>query len=101
MPKHRTFPPEFKAQIVLEVLSGAKTAAEICREHQIKPDLFSKWKSQFLTNAAKVFEGASQVDPAQARIGELERLVGQLTLELEVSKKASRLLTSMTRKNVP
>ena len=101
MPKHRTFTSEFKAQIVLEVLSGAKTAAEICREHQIKPDLFSKWKSQFLTNAAKVFEGASQVDPAQARIGELERLVGQLTLELEVSKKASRLLTSMTRKNVP
>ena len=101
MSKHRTFTPEFKAQVVLEVLSGAKTAAEVCREYQIKPDLFSKWKSQFLTNAAKVFQGADQLDPAQARIVELERLVGQLTLELEVSKKASRLLTSLTRKNVP
>ncbi len=101
MPKHRTFTPEFKAQVVLEVLSGAKTAAEVCREYQIKPDLFSKWKSQFLNNAAKVFQGADHLDPAQARIVELERLVGQLTLELEVSKKASRLLTSMTRKNAP
>ena len=99
MPKHRTFTPEFKAQVVLEVIRGAKTAAEICREHQIKPDLFSKWKSQFLSNAAKVFRGAEQIDPAQAHIVELERLVGQLTLELEVSKKASRLLTSLTRKN--
>jgi transposase len=99
MPKHRTFTADFKAQVVLDVLSGAKTAAEICREYQIKPDLFSKWKSQFLSNAAKVFQGAAPIDPAQARIVELERLVGQLTLELEVSKKASRLLTSMTHKN--
>ncbi len=97
MPKPRTFPPEFKARVVLEVVSGAKTAAEVCREHQIKPDLFSKWKSQFLSNAAKVFQGTEQVDPAQARVVELERLVGQLTLELEVTKKASRLLTAMTR----
>ncbi len=101
MAKHRTLTPEFKAQVVLEVLSGAKTAAEVCREDQIKPDLFSRWKSQFLNNAAKVFQGTDQLDPTQARIVELERLVGQLTLELEVSKKASRLLTSMTRKNAP
>lgn len=47
MPNHRTFPLDFKAQVVLEVISGAKTATEICRKHQIKPDLFSKWKSQF------------------------------------------------------
>ncbi len=31
-------------------------------------------------------------DPALARVAELERLVGRLTLELEVSKKASSLL---------
>jgi transposase len=90
--KHRTFNPEFKAQAVLAVISGNKTAAEICREHQIKPDLFSKWKAAFLDNAAKVFERESAVDPQQARIAELERLVGRLTLELDVAKKASTLL---------
>ncbi len=90
--KHRTFSPDFKAQAVLAVLSGNKTAAEICREHQIKPDLFSKWKAAFLANAAKVFERETTVDPQQARIAELEGLVGRLTLELDVAKKASRLL---------
>jgi len=90
--KHRTFNPEFKAQAVLAVISGNKTAAEICREHQIKPDLFSKWKAAFLDNAAKVFERESAVDPQQARIAELERLVGRLTLELDVAKKASTWL---------
>jgi len=90
--KHRTFSPEFKAQAVLAVLSGRQTAAEICREHQIKPDLFSKWKAAFLENAAKVFERETTLDPQQARIAELERMVGRLTLELEVAKKASTLL---------
>ena len=90
--KHRTFSPEFKAQAVLAVLSGSKTAAEICREHQIKPDLFSRWKAAFLESAAKVFERETPLDLQQARIAELERMVGRLTLELEVAKKASTLL---------
>jgi transposase-like protein len=99
--KHRTFSPEFKAQAVLAVLSGGKTAAEICREHQIKPDLFSKWKAAFLANAAKVFERETTVDPQQARIAELERMVGRLTLELEVAKKASTLLRPPASRDEP
>ena len=99
--KHRTFSPEFKAQVVLTVLSGGKTAAEICREHQIKPDLFSKWKAAFLANAAKVFEHDTGVDPQQARIVELERLVGRLTLELDMAKKASTLLRPAASRDEP
>ena len=97
--QHRTFSPEFKAQAVLAVLSGNKTAAEICREHQIKPDLFSHWKTAFLENAAKVFERETALDPQQARIAELERMVGRLTLELEVAKKASTLLRPAANKD--
>ena len=39
MAKRRTFTAEFKARVVLEVISGMKSAAEICREHNIKPPL--------------------------------------------------------------
>jgi len=101
MNHRRQFSPEFKAQVVLEVVSGAKSAAEICREHHLKPDLFSKWKAQFLREAAKVFEHPDQVDPAQARIAELERMLGRVTLELEVAKKASTLLRSAASRNEP
>ena len=99
--KHRTFSPEFKAQAVLAVLSGSKTAAEICREYQLKPDLFSKWKAAFLENAAKVFERETPLDPQQARIAELERMVGRLSLELEVAKKASTLLRPPAGRDEP
>jgi transposase-like protein len=42
MAKRRTFSPEFKAQAVREVLSGAKSGAQVCREHQIKDTVLSR-----------------------------------------------------------
>lgn len=99
MSPRRHFNPEFKAQAVLSVVSGEKTAADICREYHLKPDLFSKWKAQFLREAAQIFQTSDPADPAQDRIADLERLVGRLTLELEAAKKASMLLQSRRRSN--
>jgi transposase-like protein len=99
MRKRRAFSAEFKARVVLEVLSGAKNAAEVCREHQIKPQLFASWKAQFLENAPQVFGQEHQLDESSQRIRELERLLGQKTLELEIAKKASDILTSHQRRN--
>jgi transposase len=92
MTKHRSFTPEFKAQVVLEVLTGVRSASEACQHYQLKPEMLSRWKAQFLERAATVFEREDQNNPALERVAELERLVGRLTLELEVSKKASSLL---------
>ena len=38
---HRSFPPEFKAQVVSEVLTGARSASLACHHYQLKPDLVS------------------------------------------------------------
>lgn len=94
MRTRRNFSAEFKAKVVLEALSGAKSAAELCREHNLKPDLLSHWKNQFLANASKVFENGAAVDPQQARIEELEKLAGKQSLEIEILKKALTILPS-------
>ena len=99
MGKHRTFTPDFKARVVLEVLSGRRSAAEVCRQHELKPQLLSLWKSELVNNAGKVFQHDEQRDHSQARIAELEQLVGRLTLELEVAKKASGLLSAASHRN--
>jgi putative transposase len=92
MTKRRQFTGAFKAQVVLEVLSGHKTLAEASREYRVKPEIIARWRRQFLENAASVFATSSAVNgEAEARIAELERALGQKTLELEVAKKASRL----------
>lgn len=94
MVARRRFTPEFKARAILEVISGVKTTAEASREYQLKPPVLSKWKSEFLENAARVFESDEQRSEEWARIAELERLVGRLTMELEIAKKTSGTLAS-------
>ena len=91
MGERRQFSPQFKAEWVLELISGAQTPAEVCRSHGIKPSLLLAWRKRLLEQAPKVFEREGDRDPAQARIADLERLVGRLTLELDVAKKASNL----------
>lgn len=92
MATRRVFSADFKAQVVLDVLSGRKSAAEVCREYHLKPTLLVNWKKSFTANAAKLFARETLADPAEVRIAELERLVGKLTLELDVAKKAFTLL---------
>ena len=99
MTKNRTYKPQLKAQVVLQVLSGTKSAAQICRELNINETLLSRWKQQLLTHAALVFERESEASEKDGRIAELERLVGRLTMELEISKKASQLAAYQTGKN--
>jgi transposase-like protein len=84
------FKPEFKLQCVLNVLSGRKSPAQICRENNISVSVLNKWRHLFMEKAPRIFEnGSSKVSAESQRISELERLVGKLTLELEMSKKLS------------
>ena len=85
----RTFTPEFKAKVVLDVLTGTAAPAEVCRKHQISPTLFGMWKATLLDRLASVFQADDERSAEAARIAELERLVGQQALELAALKKAS------------
>jgi len=93
--ERRKFTPQFKAQVVLELLSGAKTPAQACRQYNIRDSLLYKWRREFLERAPRVFEEKDgAVQEYEARIAELERMVGKLTVELEATKKAWRLIGS-------
>jgi transposase-like protein len=99
MPKRRrrSFTPQFKAQVVLEVLTGLKSQAEVARQHKLKPELISRWKDIGLEGLESLFQGDDHRSRDQDRIAELERMVGRLTMELEVAKKVSALLPSALR----
>jgi transposase len=99
MSKRRTFTAEFKAQVVLEELTGVKDKAEICREHQLRSQVFTRWKTEFLERAPEIFATQPSRGDEQARIAELERMVGRLTMELEAAKKASNVLSSLSSRN--
>ena len=97
--RRRTFTPEFKAQVVLEVLTGAATMAQACQKYRLKQPVVSRWKAEFLERAPRVFGSDSTREVEEERIAELERMVGRLTMQLEVAKKASSMLASPSARN--
>jgi transposase len=73
---------------VLEMISGAKGLMQASREYKIKDTVLSRWKQEFLEHASQIFEQPQSVQEQEARINDLERMVGRLTMQLELSKKA-------------
>ena len=57
--KRRTFTPEFKAEVVLEVLRGESSQAELCRCYNLSEDQLSKWKQQVVENVASLYKNLS------------------------------------------
>jgi transposase len=99
MRTRRTFSSAFKAKVVLECISGEKRVSEACREYQLSPMLVSKWRTEFIENSAAIFETNHKGDEDQNRIADLERLVGRLTLENDMLKKASSISNAQVSRN--
>ena len=97
--QRRKFTAEFKSKIVLEVLSGRSSVASLARRHQIKDKLIYQWRNEVFEKLPLVFSHQSAQPEAEAQIAELERLVGQLTIEKEALKKASTWLSRLSRSN--
>jgi transposase len=87
--KRRQYSAEFKAKVVLQVLSGEKTSSDLCRAHKLNANVLNRWRKEFLEQAPSIFERGEAGSEQEQKIAELERLVGQLTVQLEIAKKAS------------
>lgn len=98
--KTKKLHPEFKFEVVLEALSGQNSQAELCRKHNLSDVQLSMWKRQLLENATSFFEPIDkQTNASQQRITQLERLVGRLTLELDIKESFNLLVELTSAKN--
>ncbi|SHE60941.1 transposase [Alkalibacter saccharofermentans] len=55
MSKRRRFIPEEKAKIVLELLSGEHTIAELTAKYDVNANQLEKWGKEFINNADVAF----------------------------------------------
>jgi transposase-like protein len=95
----RSFPADLKAQVVLQLLTGAATQAELCRKHNLKPQLLSHWKDAAVERMHMLFDVNDETALLHVRIAELEQLVGRQALEIEILKKASRMLPGLLQRD--
>jgi transposase-like protein len=58
----------------------------------LNANVLNRWRKEFLEQAPSIFERGESRNDDEQKIAELERLVGQLTIQLEIAKKASSYL---------
>lgn len=85
--KRRQFTRELKLQVVREVEAG-KPVAQAAREYEVHPTQIRRWRGLHEQYAERAFAGNGQAYREEAKIAALERMVGQLTMENALLKKA-------------
>jgi transposase len=92
----RRYDRDFKISIVAE-LEGGKPPAQIAREHGIHPSLPTRWREELAENPEKAFSSNGKRYKYEARIAELERIIGQLHAQNELLKKAFAMTQKKAR----
>ncbi|WP_125136782.1 transposase [Petrocella atlantisensis] len=96
----RTWTPEEKAAIVLELLREESTLAEIAKKHDVAQQLISRWKSEFLANMPAVFNKRNEDIEKMKQDHEEEKellvkKIGELTLDVDWLKKKDKQIIQM------
>ena len=79
--KRRHFTREFKLQVIAEIEAG-KPQAQVACQYQLNPNIIAKWRKLYKQHKDQAFAGRGKAYTDDARIAELERMVGRLTVLL-------------------
>jgi transposase len=91
--KRRNYSREFKLKVLREIEAG-KSQAQAAREYQLSETAIYKWRQQFNKYKEQAFAGRGKAYTDEARVHELERMVGRLALENDFLKKLLERLQS-------
>jgi transposase len=82
----RNFSREFKLAAIEQIESG-KSLARVARELELHENVLRRWKREIQEYPSRAFSGKGNVR-STSREAELERKIGQMTLENDFLKKA-------------
>ncbi len=96
----RVFTPELKLKIVLESMQRDTTVEQVRRKYNLNWSVLNRWRKEFRANAHEIFadkrnpgaRAQSQGYAPGQSPDELKRVIGDLTVQVEVLKKAEGLL---------
>ena len=108
--KYRVFSSEFKADVAQRILNG-ESVTSLHHEFQIKRSVLYRWRDAYRKEGAAGFErrigrpagiarprpGASPEAAAAQRIAELERKIGQQSLDLDFLRRACKRVKESRR----
>lgn len=78
----KNYSNSFKFKVVMEVIKGDLTIAEVISKYQISKSVIHKWKKLFLANGANVFSGKKSNNlEDESNIEKLHATIGKLKVE--------------------
>lgn len=85
----RSFSPDFKAKVALDLIRETDAVAQICSKFEIHPTQAGKWKQQAVQGLQAVFseKASDALKKKDETIDELYKQIGQLKVELDWLKK--------------
>jgi transposase-like protein len=81
----RTFTKEFKLAAVQRLEQGI-SMGEVARALEVNPNVLHRWRREFRQGPGNAFPGNGQRRWSEGRVAELERKIGQQTLEIDFLK---------------
>jgi putative transposase len=94
----KRYTPQFKAQIVQQMLREEKSVSQLAAEHGIHPNQLYQWRDQALQALPSLFSDQSAREQAakdaahERQVQRLYAQIGKLTTQLEWLKKKVGLL---------
>ena len=82
----RTFSKEFKIAAVRRLEGGAKVM-QTARALEIHPTVLQRWRKELQQGTEQAFPGLGKKKTEESRVAELERKIGQQTLEIDFLKR--------------
>lgn len=99
--KSPTYSAEFKRETIQELLLGEKRASQICRDRGIDVTTLRRWRLEYEEKGADGWTAASGAATGDEKVASLERLIGQLTVENSILKKALQQAHSLSARATP
>ena len=81
----RQFTKEFKLAAVRRLEQGV-SMAEVGRGLEVSPNVLHRWKKEFRAGPGNAFPGSGNQRWSEGKLAELERKIGQQTLEIDFLK---------------
>jgi transposase len=88
----KKYSKSLKFQAALAMIKGEKTAAEISSEFKVHAGVLQRWRQEFLSKGPDIFEMKDRKDSEDETVGDLQKKIGQLTMEIDFLKKVSKHL---------
>lgn len=86
--KPNTWPLEEKTQIVLSLLRGKSSLAELSRQHGVSQTSIGKWKDKFLEGGQAALAGRKTIaDVREAEVEQLKLALADAVMEVTVLKR--------------